>query len=135
MGQTIGPFIRWEDVEEWTGRPGGGWRGRRLVFEGCWVLHMTVEEGYHWAHAHPQSQVVWLVSGELRCRIGDPARPEEVREQVLRPGDLVLIPGNVHHDMTALTGLEAWEVRGMEGPDDWERFTSLLSPGLTRPPA
>jgi mannose-6-phosphate isomerase-like protein (cupin superfamily) len=117
-----GPFARWDEVEEWTGTT-GGWRGRRLVFAGTWTLHMTVDKGYHWAHSHPQSQIVWLVSGELRARIGDPERPDEIKEQVIRPGDLLLIPGGVHHDMTALTDLEAWEVRGMEGPDDWERFS------------
>ena len=118
-------FSTWDDVQEWTGHE-GGWRGRRLVFEGCWVLHMTVEQGFHWAHAHPQSQVVWLVSGELRARIGDPDIPAEIEERIIRPGDLLRIPGNVHHDMTALTDLEAWEVRGMEGPDGWERFSVPL---------
>jgi len=116
------PFTRWQDVDAWAGSA-GGWRGRRLVFEGCWVLHMTVEAGFHWAHAHPQSQVVWLTTGELLAKIGDPNRPEEVREQVLRPGDLLLVPGDVHHDMTALTDLDAWEVRGPEGSDNWEEFS------------
>jgi mannose-6-phosphate isomerase-like protein (cupin superfamily) len=116
------PFTRWEDVEQWTGKE-GGWRGRRLVFEGTWTVHMTVDAGYHWAHSHPQSQIVWIVRGELLAKIGDPNRPADVREQVLRPGDLVLIPGDTHHDMTALTDVEAWEVRGMEGPDRWEEFS------------
>ena len=49
------------------------------------------------------------------------------REQ-LRPGDLLLIPSNVHHDMTALTDLEAWETRGMEGPDGWEEFSVRITP-------
>ncbi len=123
-----GPFARWEDVEEWTGHE-GGWRGRRLVFGGNWVLHMTVEAGFHWAHSHPQSQVVWLTSGELLAKIGDPEQPKEIREQVIRPGDLLLIPSNVHHDMTALTDLEAWETRGMEGPDGWEEFSVRIAPG------
>jgi mannose-6-phosphate isomerase-like protein (cupin superfamily) len=116
-----GPFAHWDDVAEWTASD-GGWRGRLLVFEGAWTLHMICDEGYHWAHSHPQSQIIWLTRGELLARIGDPARPEDVREQVIRPGDLVLIPSNVHHDMTALTEIEAWEVRGMEGPDRWEEF-------------
>lgn len=42
---------------------------------------------------------------------------------MIRPGDVLRIPGNVHHDITALTDVEAWEVRGMEGPDDWEQFS------------
>ena len=122
-----GPFARWEDVEEWTGRE-GGWRGRRLVFGGNWVLRMTVQAGYRWAHSHPQSQVVWLTSGELLAKIGDPATPDAIQEQVLRPGDLLLIPSNVHHDMTALTDLDAWETRGMEGPDGWEEFSVRITP-------
>jgi mannose-6-phosphate isomerase-like protein (cupin superfamily) len=118
-----GPFIRWDEVDEWTGTGAdSGWRGRRLVFEGTWTLHMVCDEGYHWAHSHPQSQIVWLVRGELLAKIGDPEQPEAVQEQVIRPGDLLLIPGNTHHDMTALTEIEAWEVRGMEGPDRWEEF-------------
>jgi len=118
------PFSTWDDVDEWTGaREDRGWRGRRLVFEGCWVLHMSVDAGFGWAHAHPQSQVVWLTSGELLAKIGDPAQPGDVREQIIRPGDVLKIPGNVHHDMTALTDLDAWEVRGMEGPDDWETYS------------
>ncbi len=114
-------FIDWDDVEEWTGLD-GGWRGRRLVFEGTWTLQMVCDAGYHWAHSHPQSQIVWLTRGELLARIGDPDTPGDVRERVVRPGELVLIPGGVHHDMTALTEIEAWEVRGMEGPDRWEEF-------------
>lgn len=121
-------FTHWDEIEEWTS-PEGGWRGRRLVFAGTWTLHMYCDAGYHWAHSHPQSQVVWLVSGELLAKIGDPADPANVREQTLGPGDIVLIPGGVHHDMTALTDIEAWEVRGMEGPDRWEEFCIRTAPG------
>jgi ribosomal protein L16 Arg81 hydroxylase len=62
------------------------------------------------------------------AKIGDPEKPDEIQEQVLRPGDLLLIPSNVHHDMTALTDLEAWETRGMEGPDGWEEFSVRITP-------
>ena len=30
---------------------------------------MVCDQGYHWAHSHPQSQIVWLVRGELLAKI------------------------------------------------------------------
>src|SRR5688572_32314561 len=56
------------------------WRRRRLVFACNWVLQMTVANGYHWAHSHPQSQVVWLVSCDLLAQIGCPSRPDDIQE-------------------------------------------------------
>lgn len=141
-----GPFTRWDAVPAWTdplpddpalAQTTPRWAGRRLVFGGAWLLQMQIERGYHWAHRHPQSQVVWVDSGELLVRVGDPegSDSEHVAEQVLRSGDLLLIPSNVWHDLTALSDVQAWEARGMEGSDEWERWCVPLTGPLRSEPA
>ena len=46
-------------------------------------------------HAHPNEQMICVLEGRLRCRIG----PEE---RVLGPGEVMHIPAMVEHEVTAL---------------------------------
>ena len=55
------------------------------------------------AHAHPQEQTGYLVSGRIRLRIGD-----EIRE--LRAGDAWTVPGGVEHGADLLEDSVAVEV-------------------------
>ncbi|HVY00050.1 MAG TPA: cupin domain-containing protein [Pseudorhodoplanes sp.] len=41
-------------------------------------------------HSHPHEQIVWMLKGKLRIRIGD-------EEKVMVPGDVAVIPGGVEH--------------------------------------
>lgn len=50
-------------------------------------------------HAHPQEQVMYVVSGRLRVRFG-----EEIGE--LGPGQAFLAPANVEHQVTAIEDTE-----------------------------
>lgn len=139
---VTGPFTRWDAVPAWTdplpsdpalAETTPRWAGRRLVFGGVWLLQMQIERGYHWAHRHPQSQVVWVDSGELLVRIGEPG-DAAAAEQVLRSGDLLLIPSETWHDLTALSDVQAWEARGMEGSDEWQRWCVPLTGPLRGDP-
>jgi quercetin dioxygenase-like cupin family protein len=41
-------------------------------------------------HSHPHEQIVWLIKGKLKIRIGD-------QERVMVAGDIAVIPGGVEH--------------------------------------
>ena len=63
-------------------------------------------------HHHPSEQMMLVLSGRLRMRIGN-----EVRE--IGPGELALIPGNKEHEQQAL--------------EDGTRFVSFKSAVGTQP--
>ena len=63
-------------------------------------------------HHHPSEQMMLVLSGRLRMRIGN-----EVRE--IGPGELALIPGNEEHEQQAL--------------EDGTRFVSFKSAVGTQP--
>jgi quercetin dioxygenase-like cupin family protein len=63
-------------------------------------------------HHHPSEQMMLVLSGRLRMRIGD-----EVRE--IGPGELALIPGDQEHEQQAL--------------EDGTRFISIKSAVGTQP--
>ena len=46
-------------------------------------------------HHHPSEQIMMVLTGRLRMRIGS-----EVRD--MGPGEVALIPGNLEHEQTAL---------------------------------
>lgn len=41
-------------------------------------------------HSHPHEQIVWMIKGKLKIRIGN-------EERVMVPGDVAVIPGGVEH--------------------------------------
>ena len=63
-------------------------------------------------HHHPSEQMMLVLSGRLRMRIGD-----DVRE--MGPGELALIPGDAVHEQVAL--------------EDGTRFVSFKSATGTQP--
>ncbi len=72
----------------------------RRRIQGAQILFAEVRlaKGCHVAfHQHPSEQVSYLVSGRVRWILG-----EEKREQVIGPGEVVLLPGNVPHAVDAL---------------------------------
>ena len=62
------------------------------------LLHFKAGEGAV-PHAHPQEQIMYVVSGKLRVRFG-----EEIAE--LSPGQAFLAPPNVVHQVTAIEDTE-----------------------------
>ena len=62
------------------------------------LLHFNAGEGAV-PHAHPQEQIMYLISGKLKVRFG-----EEIAE--LNPGQAFLAPPNVEHQVTAIEDTE-----------------------------
>ena len=50
-------------------------------------------------HAHHNEQIAYITEGAIRFTLGEDA---DTREFTLRPGDLLVIPGNVPHAAEAL---------------------------------
>jgi quercetin dioxygenase-like cupin family protein len=50
-------------------------------------------------HAHANEQISYIVEGALRFLLGEPGA---AREYIVRPGDVLVIPGNVPHSAEAL---------------------------------
>ncbi|RPI34348.1 MAG: cupin domain-containing protein [Chloroflexota bacterium] len=62
------------------------------------LLHFNAGEGAV-PHAHPQEQIMYVISGRLRVRFGD-----ETAE--LGPGQAFKAPPNVEHQVTAVEDTE-----------------------------
>lgn len=73
---------------------------RMLVGDKGMVTFWKIKAGAHSAaHAHPEEQLFWILSGKLELRIGDEKR-------TCGPGDMGVIPGGTEH--------EAWYVEDTE---------------------
>ncbi|MDJ1494125.1 cupin domain-containing protein [Cytophagaceae bacterium DM2B3-1] len=61
------------------------------------IAYVRIEEGKHLPpHSHPQEQITTVISGELEMTVGD-------KTQVLKEGQVGVIPSNVVHSGKALT--------------------------------
>ena len=93
------PFHNWSQMERSVISP------QYSTAEGPTIKGAKIEVGrYSLAagtgakpHRHPQEQVINVLAGKLRVRVGD-------EERILGPGDAALIPANTEH--------EAWTVDG-----------------------
>ena len=93
------PFFNWSEMDRSVISP------HYSTAEGPTIKGGKIEVGrYRYAagtgakpHRHPQEQVINVLSGKMRVRVGE-------EERVLGPGDAVLIPPNTEH--------EAWTVDG-----------------------
>lgn len=93
------PFYQWSDLERTVISP------RYSTAEGPTIKGTKIEVGrYRYAagtgakpHQHPEEQVINVLSGKMRVRVGS-------EERILGPGDAVLVPPNTEH--------EAWAVEG-----------------------
>ncbi len=68
-------------------------------------LRFTAGEGAV-EHAHPQEQIMVVLSGRLQVRLGGPIR-------VLGPGEGFLAPANISHQVTALEDTEVLSCKGI----------------------
>jgi quercetin dioxygenase-like cupin family protein len=75
-----------------------------LAGEKAMVVRWRAQAGAHaGAHRHPHEQIVWMLSGRMRFRIGD-----EIRE--CGPGDVAVIPGGVEHEAWWLEDTEVVDI-------------------------
>ena len=71
---------------------------RRTIAVGEHIHHVIVEfqaGGVGAAHQHPHEQTTYVLSGRCRYHVAGV-------ERELGPGDVILVPGNTLHGMTAL---------------------------------
>jgi len=67
-------------------------RRRVLSGEQGMIVWWRMQAGVHAAaHAHPHEQMVWMIKGRMKFRIGDETRD-------MGPGEVALIPGGVEHE-------------------------------------
>ncbi len=93
------PFFRWsdaiKDVRPGPTLPAG--MSRRAVVQGDFMLalHEAFPDLKCQPHAHPSSQISYVLKGKLRMRIaGD--------ERVLVPGEFAYVPPDVEHSIESL---------------------------------
>jgi mannose-6-phosphate isomerase-like protein (cupin superfamily) len=96
--------------------------GEQDGMAGIFLLRQTVTAGYYAGlHYHHGDEAIRVISGEVRCRIGDETR-------VCGPGMILVIPRNVEHGFVALTDsvLETFGQRKMGS------YAIVLDPDGTR---
>jgi quercetin dioxygenase-like cupin family protein len=57
-------------------------------------------------HAHPNEQVIAVVNGRMRFRLGG-------EERVVGPGEVILIPPNTEHQTTAIDDVEFFNCKDL----------------------
>jgi quercetin dioxygenase-like cupin family protein len=91
------PFYNWSEMERSVISP------KYSAAEGPTIKGGKIEVGrYRFAagtgakpHKHPEEQVINVLSGKFRVRVGG-------EEHVLGPGDAVLIPPNTEHEASSV---------------------------------
>lgn len=96
MEQKTATWYRWEDMEK---ERVSDQLGRRLITGDRMMLaHVYIEKGCIVPqHSHENEQLTYILSGALKFWIG-----EEKREQIVRAGEVLVIPSNVFHMAEAL---------------------------------
>jgi quercetin dioxygenase-like cupin family protein len=93
------PFYNWSDMERSVISP------QYSAAEGPTIKGAKIEVGrYRYAvgtgakpHSHAEEQVIHVLSGKLRLRVG-------AEERILRAGDAALIPSDIEHEARTLDG-------------------------------
>lgn len=88
------PFYNPDEIEP-VQKPG---RAREMIIAGENLLMMRIErhDAAAGGHSHPNEQMIYLLEGRARFRLGD-----EVRE--VGPGEAVHVPPHLDHEVTLLT--------------------------------
>ncbi len=84
---------------------------RRLVRgENAMVARFVLEEGFDiQPHVHHNEQITLIVEGRLLVRIGT-IGSDEIREQVLGPGEVIAFPPYAPHGFKALERVVVFDV-------------------------
>jgi len=84
-----GPFTSWDDAPAVQVSPGDV--VRVITGLGVQVIRSVVQPGVEFeVHGHPEEQMIVVLDGQLRFRVGD-------IETVARAGDVVHVPPGVPH--------------------------------------
>ena len=82
-----------------------GFFGRFIHSQGMTVAHWDIKAGSELpTHSHPQEMIINFMEGEFELTVDQETR-------TLRPGDIVVIPGEVPHAGKAITDcriIDAW---------------------------
>jgi quercetin dioxygenase-like cupin family protein len=105
------------DLEQMPARIGPKFKSKAIAGQGLMSIWVTVAAGTHTtAHQHPNEQVTWLRSGQMRYRIGDGETVE------CGPGSVVHIPGGIEHEVWYV---ETCEYVEMFAPPRWDIYPDL----------
>jgi len=89
-------FYRWDDMPK--ERVTDQLERRLITSERMMLAHVYLEKGCIVPqHSHENEQLTYILSGALKFWIG-----EEKREQIVRAGEVLVIPSNVLHMAEAL---------------------------------
>ncbi|TMC08218.1 MAG: cupin domain-containing protein [Chloroflexi bacterium] len=84
-----GPFVSWDAAPSVQVSPGDV--VRVVTGDGLQVIRSEVQPGVEFeVHGHPEEQMIVVLGGALRFRVGDV-------ESVARAGDVVHVPSGVPH--------------------------------------
>jgi quercetin dioxygenase-like cupin family protein len=90
----------WTEIE--ADEPKAGIVRQRIMGERTLVCRMVAKEGFHAdPHVHHNEQIVIVVEGRVRFRIGE-IGSDSFRDETIGPGQVMYLPPNVPHGATAL---------------------------------
>ena len=93
------PFYRWKDivkdVQPGETLPAGMSRRGIIVGDTMVCLHEAFPDLKCKPHSHPSTQLVLMVRGRMRLRIGED-------ERIITPGEFAYVPANVEHSIESL---------------------------------
>jgi len=106
--QSINPpkeiLVNTSDLD--TRNPFDGITSSGVMTDTTWIIFITIEAGSSSAHHnHPDEQTMILHSGRVRATVED-------REYVMEPGDVLILPSYVPHQMVAIEDSTWTEVHG-----------------------
>jgi quercetin dioxygenase-like cupin family protein len=95
------PFFKWSDLSSDFITPSySQGKGPAIKGEKIEVAYMQYPAGtMAKPHAHPNEQIQVILKGKAKYRVGE-------EEKVLGPGEAVLIPANIEHDLEILEDME-----------------------------
>ena len=130
-GRIVGGarFHRWSEMprERLTGL-----LGRRFLYgQRVMLSHVYLKKGCLVPkHRHENEQVSYILEGRVLFTLGEDGAEEE---QLLRAGDVLVIPGNLPHSAEALVDSLSLDVFGPPR-QDWIDGTDAYLRGPHRPP-
>jgi quercetin dioxygenase-like cupin family protein len=121
------PFYRFDQLKQETISPdystaAGGTVTGQVIEVGRYTMAKGTGAD---PHRHPNEQIIYVLRGKLRARVGED-------ERILEPGDVAHIPPNVVHEIRAVESSEFLSSKDLvdgKGSRGW----SAASPVTPRP--